>query len=209
MYKDRLKVLLRLLLILALIQLIRAAAEYAAFSLLGREETVDYAVRTCTLMILTAAGLIIARKNNIELSVFPQKRLWLYGIFTVITLGLMASGLFFGRITVMSILTLFYGCIITPVFEELLFRGFVWRELSSAFSKQWQVYLICAALFALWHFGYADTIAARTNGNLGFILVNKALIGLVYGLIVGFARWKTGNCFSSMLLHAAMNVFGR
>ena len=30
-----------------------------------------------------------------------------------------------------------YARAVTPVFEEILFRGFVWNKLSGAFKNQW------------------------------------------------------------------------
>ena len=70
--------------------------------------------------------------------------------------------------------------------------------------------LITTVLFALWHFGYVDSLAARIGfDGLGYVMLMKASVGLVYGVIVGFVRYKTKNAYASILLHGVMNVFGR
>lgn len=73
------------------------------------------------------------------------------------------------------------------------------------------VMIFCGVLlFALWHFGYVDSIAARIGlDGLGYVMLMKAAVGFVYGVIVGFVRYKTKNAYASMLLHGIMNVFGR
>ncbi|WP_429959358.1 CPBP family glutamic-type intramembrane protease [Enterococcus sp. AZ196] len=33
--------------------------------------------------------------------------------------------------------------------------------------------------------------------------------GLCYGLVLGLLRWQTKNCYSTILLHGALNSFDR
>ena len=47
----------------------------------------------------------------------------------------------------------------TPIFEEWLFRGYVWRYLRPVFGSGWQLVVVTSVLFGLWHLGYADVIA--------------------------------------------------
>ena len=66
-----------------------------------------------------------------------------------------------------------------PVFEELLFRGFLWDRLERAFGGGSAALWLSAALFGLWHVGYADTILCRMawtgrEGNLIAILAGCA-----------------------------------
>ena len=40
-----------------------------------------------------------------------------------------------------------------------------------------------------------------------WMALSKLAIGYVFGLILGFARSKTKNCYSTILLHGLMNSF--
>ncbi|MDP3065829.1 MAG: CPBP family glutamic-type intramembrane protease [Methanobacteriaceae archaeon] len=39
------------------------------------------------------------------------------------------------------------------------------------------------------------------------LLVSKLMIGLVLGLVAGYARLKTGKTYASFILHGLWNVF--
>ncbi|WP_083197767.1 type II CAAX prenyl endopeptidase Rce1 family protein [Thermoclostridium stercorarium] len=41
-----------------------------------------------------------------------------------------------------------------------------------------------------------------------FAVITKVFAGAVYGVILGFIRLKTGNCWSTILVHGVMNFFG-
>lgn len=55
-----------------------------------------------------------------------------------------------------------YSCIVTPVSEELLFRGYIWNKwnkLNGISKSKWVTYLTVTILFPLWHLAYIDSIA--------------------------------------------------
>lgn len=41
------------------------------------------------------------------------------------------------------------------------------------------------------------------------ILVGKVITGLCFGIVLGAVRFKTRNCYSTILLYGGMNLFGR
>ncbi|MBO0410862.1 CPBP family intramembrane metalloprotease [Enterococcus hulanensis] len=57
--------------------------------------------------------------------------------------------------------------------------------------------------------GYFDSLAFRVGEGLPEALIWTVIIGLCYGLVLGLLRLRTKNCYSTMLLHGAMNIFGR
>lgn len=110
-----------------------------------------------------------------------------------------------------GLLSLASGALLTPLFEELLFRGWVWRGLER--HGQRAAYLGSAALFGLWHLGYVPSILWRTAllGRPAAPLeaaVWKVLAGTAFGLLFGAARYKSGRICPSLLLHMAVNTFG-
>lgn len=113
------------------------------------------------------------------------------------------------------------GVLVTPLCEELLFRGWGWNRLcdtSGASVPLWWAFVVLTGLFALWHGGYADMVIFRSaalghglssTGELGRILFYKMLVGGAVGVLTGLARMRSKTIFPGLVLHALWNVFGR
>jgi membrane protease YdiL (CAAX protease family) len=161
-------------------------------------------------MIILAIGILItARRLGINLSVFPTRFNTVYICVSILAAILLIAtpSNFTGGIQSVSLLI--YGSIVTPVFEELIFRGYVWNKLNVVFSNERKTYLVSTILFALWHFGYISSVAFRINDGLFQAMIWKAITGLCFGIVLGMVRLKTKNCYSTILLHGVMNIFGR
>lgn len=103
-----------------------------------------------------------------------------------------------------------YGAFITVIFEEILFRGLVYEEISN--NKTYK-FLLSTLMFGFWHLGYIDTIIFRTSlfnptADIFNIMVWKVITGLILGLIFGFLKYKTDNAYSSMLARMLVNAIG-
>ena len=53
-----------------------------------------------------------------------------------------------------GLLLLCYGSLVTPLFEELLFRGHLFNLQERIHAAPYQVVLLNALLFSVWHIGY-------------------------------------------------------
>ncbi|MBI5458525.1 CPBP family intramembrane glutamic endopeptidase [Methanobacterium sp.] len=109
------------------------------------------------------------------------------------------------------ILGLLFG-IITPLFEELLFRGYIWGKISESggmVNPNGLTLFTVTILFMVWHLGYVDVLMLHplATGSLTMIMISKMGIGLVLGLIVGYLRLKTGKTYASIIFHGLWNVF--
>lgn len=75
--------------------------------------------------------------------------------------------------------------------------------------------MISTSLFmivsSIWHlaFGLFDSLVFHVGEGLPEALIWKVITGLCYGLVLGLLRLRTKNCYSTILLHGAMNIFGR
>ena len=107
------------------------------------------------------------------------------------------------------VVMLIYGSIVTPIYEELIFRGYVWKKLNAAFQRERAAYIVSTVLFAVWHLGYIDSIAFRVETGLATAMLWKVITGLCFGIVLSALRLKSKNCYSTMLLHGVMNIFGR
>ena len=197
--------------LLIFIQIFRILLKQTIFLFTDHSVQTNNTVSALLFLLLTVLLLCYSKRNVIPLSIFPQKRCRLYILITAVYLALLISTPFItNNYSFSAIQNLLYLALIVPVFEELLFRGYLWNELKTVLKKEANVYIIITILFSVWHFGYFDSIAIRiANENLMFVLLMKALTGLLFGIVLGFTRYKTKNCFSTILLHGAMNVFGR
>jgi membrane protease YdiL (CAAX protease family) len=161
------------------------------------------------MIVITVSLIIFTRKQNVSLSIFPDKFSVFYIVVTiVVTVLLIATpSNFTGGFQ--AIILLVYSSVVTSVFEELIFRGYVWNKLNTIFSKEWKTYMVSTVLFALWHIGYISSIAFRVENGLANLMIWKVITGLSFGIILGAVRLKTKNSYSTILLHGALNIFGR
>lgn len=158
---------------------------------------------TMVLMILlTGVVIVYAKLRKQELSAFPKTFSKRYIIATCITVVLyIAAPLnFIEGLT--SVMTIVYVSIVTPIYEELLFRGYLWNRFQEVLGNKTAVFVWNVVLFTLWHVGYM--VPHIIAGNW-FAVLTKVAAGAVYGIVLGFVRKKTGNCWSTILVHGIMN----
>jgi membrane protease YdiL (CAAX protease family) len=198
-----------LVVILAGIQLLLFGIRQGIFLMVTRTDYSDHMASMFGMIVLIICFFILARKHHIQFSVFPQKFTPVYMVASVVfaILILLTPSNYIGGVQPIALLV--YGSIVTPVFEELIFRGYVWNKLNDIFAKEWKTYIVSTILFALWHFGYISSVAFRINDGLLHAMIWKVITGLCFGIVLGLLRLKTKNCYSTMLLHGILNIFGR
>jgi membrane protease YdiL (CAAX protease family) len=83
--------------------------------------------------------------------------------------------------------------VVTPIGEETLFRGFLFRGWFREPKDAWFAIVGTAALFALLHVQYDWFVIAQVFG---------------FGLLLGWMRWVSGSTLLTMLLHGLINFEG-
>jgi CAAX protease family protein len=83
--------------------------------------------------------------------------------------------------------------VVTPIGEESLFRGFLFRGWLRAPRDTWPVIAITAFLWAIVHVQYDWYIIGQV---------------FCFGLLLGWLRWATGSTILTMLMHALINFEG-
>jgi membrane protease YdiL (CAAX protease family) len=81
----------------------------------------------------------------------------------------------------------------TPVGEETLFRGFLFRGWLRSPRDTWPVILLTAFLWSIVHVQYDWFVIAQV---------------FCFGVLLGWLRWATGSALLTMLLHALINCEG-
>jgi len=212
--------LLRFGFVLIGVQALRALAAWPLWSLLRLE---DHDVRSnlisaLSFLIVGAVLLVWARPSAASLglrwSQTSRRAKIAYAAGLSVLLGMVLLSVVFDA-------TLFqvnvHSVVITPLFEELLFRGWGWGRLEPALRGQrgglWTL-LLTTALFGLWHLGYVDhllrVLPLHGEGmSLGVVLIWKVMIGGAVGLLAGWVRLRSGQVYGSFLVHGFWNLFGR
>jgi len=83
--------------------------------------------------------------------------------------------------------------VVTPIGEEVLFRGFLFRGWHRSPRDAWLVIVTTAALWAVSHLQYDLYVIAQI---------------FVVGLVLGWFRWVTGSTLLTILLHGLVNCEG-
>ena len=209
MNKCKIKTIGFMILVLLLLSLSLFVIKGVIFFFVDRTDFSDYMASMVSMIILTSIILRLSRKAEINLSIFPDKFTVSYISVSIISVVLFIASPSNYKGGIEPILLLVYSSIVTPIFEELIFRGYIWNELNQIFTSEWKTYIITTILFALWHLGYISSIAFRVEDDLLNVMIWKVITGLCFGIVLGAVRLKTRNCYSTMLLHGVMNIFGR
>lgn len=209
----KLKKVLCIIALLLFLQIARIGFKSLLFIFIERTLFTDVLVNISYMLIIIIASIIIIKKKKLDINIFPTKFNIVYKILTIlVTLFLITTPIITNNYEIYDILSLIYGAVITVIFEEMIFRGFVYKEISNS-KNEIIAYIVSTILFGVWHLGYIDTIIWRTsifspNANIANIMLWKVITGLIIGVMLGFCRYKSKNTYSSMLLHAAINIFG-
>ena len=219
-YKDRndfLKLVLKIVVALALIQLFRAAIFGSLWWVVNPGDNItlfqminglDYLVVGIVLLLYFRPSLKDIGLNQDDMIL--RTRIF-YGLALLVLITLIIIPYTFGWELQILVMGLMFG-LITPLFEELLFRGYIWGKISQSPGMVHSPTLTLGTvtlLFMVWHLGYLDVLILHplASTNIPWIMVSKMGIGLVLGLIVGYLRLKTGKTYASILFHGLWNVF--
>lgn len=197
-------VVMEAILLMVILQFVREASERLLHPLFPGTAFAQRMSTMLVMIVLSGVVVLYAWFRKTALSVFPKhfgKSDILAGCVSAVLLITTPSNFTGGY---QAIMLLLYGSIVTPVFEELVFRGYLWNRLYAVLSKEISVFIWSVALFTVWHMGYM--IPQIASGNITAV-VWKLAAGLGYGTVLGLLRLKTKNCYATMLLHGVLNIF--
>jgi membrane protease YdiL (CAAX protease family) len=125
----------------------------------------------------TSNYLVIMAKQQMSYGVITKYNAWQY--FPVAVIGL---------------------CTISPLAEEIFFRGFFLKTLEYRFSV-WMANVLQSILFGFIHLAYLWL----TEFNLALIFTMIPLVAFA-GILYGWVAQRTGSVFSAMVVHAFYNL---
>ena len=191
-------------LMMAVLQGARIGIECAVKPYFTDTDFVRRMTTAAVMILLSVCVFAYARLRKTPLSLFPKRFDKWYIIVTCVSAALLISSPSNYTGEFQPILLALYGSVVTPVYEELVFRGYLWNRLNSALKKEIFTYLWSILLFGVWHLGYM--LPHFITGN--YVAVAwKFAAGIGYGAVLGFIRLKTKTCYSTILAHGVMNIF--
>lgn len=193
-----------ILAVLLLLQGIKFILESLFSPILSGTRFAEKMLTMCVMLLLTGAVMLYAKLRKAKLSVLPKQFSKQHLLFTAVAAALYIAAPSNYTVGFTAIMTLIYASIVTPIYEELLFRGFIWDRLDPLVKGKYTTCMLTSILFGVWHIGYM--IPQLLDGN-PFAVLSKVAVGLGYGFVLGFVRLKTGTCYTAILLHGIMNLF--
>jgi len=152
-----------------------SAADYLALKLPSRSEVLFGVAATVALIVLGNAvswlsGRIIV--TSFQLDIYRTAA---------------AAGL-------LPLLLLWLAVVVaTPIGEEALFRGFLFRGWLRASRDTWPMILLTAFLWSIVHVQYDWFVIAQV---------------FCFGVLLGWLRWASGSAILTMLMHGLINAEG-
>ncbi len=215
-YKPFLKLLGKIIIILIIIQLLRAfVMDSLWYMVKPGENIVLFQILNGISFLIVGIFLLILFKPSLKtLSLNLDdvrkrtKIIYLAGMIALPIFIILPVAL--GAELDIIVLSFIFGLIV-PAFEELLFRGYLWNNMQNSLKGEHSgliIWITITILFGLWHIGYIDVFLIHPKGPaLMPLLISKIEVGLILGAIVGFIRLKTNKVYGSFLFHGLWNVF--
>ena len=206
------KKIIYILLLLTLLQLSRMLFEKIIFLFIDRNILSQKIVTMIFMIIVIVVSILIVRKKHIKINFFPKKFNYKYIISTIILGLFIITSFIFSKTNILyQYVAILSGSIVTVIFEEIIFRGFVYGSIEKNYNKLY-TFIICTILFGIWHIGYVDIIIFRTSlffesPNILNIMIGKVIVGIGYGMILWLLRYKSKNVYSCVLFHSFLNTF--
>ncbi|WP_424355111.1 CPBP family intramembrane glutamic endopeptidase [Methanobacterium sp. MBAC-LM] len=215
-YKHFIKLLCKIMIILIIIQLLRAfVMDSLWYVIKPGENIVLFQILNGISFLIVGILLLVLFKpslKDLSLNLDDVKKRTKIIYFT----GMIALPVFIVLPVVLGaeldiiVLSFIFGLIV-PAFEELLFRGYLWNNMQNSLKGKHSgliTWITITILFGLWHIGYIDVFLIHPKEfALVPLLIGKIEVGLILGAVVGFIRLKTNKVYGSFLFHGFWNIF--
>ena len=203
------------ILILFLVQLARIGIKSILLKQLSFN-LINLIITTSISFALLGILLILILKNN---EIFNPTSLKIVNMFNqnnkqirvilgiIVVLAFIINQYFEGSYNIYNILLSFLIIIIIPIFEELLFRDYLWNYLMNRIKNIKIVFISIIVLYTLYQVGYIDIIsqyiAITNNPAYAIDIMSLNMVkAFILASILGFVKIKLKDTYICMLLHS-------
>lgn len=166
------------------------------------------------LSVLILTVFLLIKKTSLQdlglslQDIKPKVRnLYIIGVSIIL---LMVISSFFFMDNLSSTMNLRFG-LASPVFEEILFRGYLWHKLKKSNIGDISTIFITGIFFGLFHlFGYYEYayetgFTTETPVMLN-VVIQKVLLNIAFSLLLGYIKYKSKMLYPSFLIHSFNNI---
>ena len=203
------------ILILFLVQLARIGIKSILLKQLSFN-LINLIITTSISFALLGILLILILKNN---EIFNPTSLKIVNMFNqnnkqicvilgiIVVLAFIINQYFEGSYNSYNILLSFLIIIIIPIFEELLFREYLWNYLMNRIKNIKIIFISIIVLYILYQIGYIDIIsqyiAITNNPAYAIDIMSLNMVkAFILASILGFVKIKLKDTYICMLLHS-------
>ena len=191
--------MIKIIVLLVGLQASRIIFKQIAFLFFDNNKFNDILISMIIIFSLTLFLIYKAKKENISLDIFSymkskEAKIYYAMVTGCIVMLIFTSPYFSDNPSTLRLITLLYSAVMIPIYEEIIFRSYIWNVLKNDNIDELKIYFITTALFSLYYTGYIDTIIM--NGgfiNITWTVFIKCSMMLSYGLFIGFFRYKIKN----------------
>ena len=117
-----------------------------------------------------------------------------------------------GGYQISNLIILFLTLIVEPIFEEIIFREYLWNYIESFEKNENKTLIIITILSSIFKIGYWDIISQNLNviGSSFFtidIMLSKIFWGLIVAFILGIIKIKYKDINLCIFSHSFINIF--
>lgn len=210
--RETLYLMVKIIFLLISLQIIRILSKQIAFYFFGYSELNNISISIVIISLFTLLILYKSKKENVDLQVFSYMKSSdsksYYAVVTFCILMLIIISFSFNhRFTIKNIMSLIYSFMIIPIYEEIIFRSYIWETLKKDDGDEAKIYMITTILSSLFQIGYIDTISLALNmKSVIIIMFIKCLLMLGYSFLIGFFKYKIKNTYSCILVHSFITI---
>lgn len=191
-YKPFIKLLGKLIVILIIIQLLRAfVMDSLWYVIKPGENIVLFQILNGISFLIVGIFLLILFKPSLKtLSLNLDdvrkrtKIIYLAGMIALPIFIILPVAM--GAELDIIVLSFIFGLIV-PAFEELLFRGYLWNNMQNSLKEEHSgliIWITITILFGLWHIGYIDVFLINPKEFAVMpLLIGKIEVGLILELL--------------------------
>lgn len=207
--------MIKIIILLIGLQISRIILKQGAFLFLSYNEFNDILISMSIMLFLSIFIIYKSKKENILLNIFSymenkESKIYYLIVTSSLLLLIFTSPSFSSNPSIKTILYLFYTTVMTPIYEELIFRSYIWMVLEKEGMDEIKVYFFTTILFSIYHIGYIETIIMTSGfNNVALMFFIKCSLILSCGLFIGFFRYKIKNSYGCILVHSFIDIFLR
>lgn len=212
--KENSFTIIKIIVLLMGLQIIRILLKQGAFLFFSYNKINDVIISIIIIFILTLFIIYKSKKDRVTLDIFSymknkESKIYYLIVTGAILLLIFTSPFFLTNPSIETFLPLIYTSVMIPVYEEIIFRSYIWNTFKKENMNEIKIYFLTTILFSIYHIGYIDTIIMNNGfNNMALIIFIKFSSMLSYGIFIGFFKYKIKNSYSCMLIHSFINIFG-